>query len=359
MKRIVIKIGTAVLTKHNGMLDEAVVESLAVQISTLISGGKEILIVSSGAIGAGMYLCDIKKKPANLSELQALAAIGQTKLMDTYNKYFNKSGYLAGQILLTQDDFDDRKRFVNIKYTINALVRNKAIPIINENDTISTEEIKCGDNDRISSLVADLSDSDCLVILSNVDGLLDNDGKVIREVKRLDHNVKSFALKERSELGSGGMCSKLSAVEFAVKSGVECYIANGKKENILIDIFDKSGDFTRFHADKSKHSARKRWIGFGSKPKGALAIDDGAKEAIMEKNKSLLPAGITGITGDFQDGDIISILDRKGIEIARGITNYASGEVDKIKGRKTGEIDGILGYESRDEVINRDNLIIL
>ena len=359
MKRIVIKIGTRVITNDGGNIDEEILNGLVREMCELLGSGKELLVVSSGAIGAGMGLLNIKKRPSDLAELQSMAAIGQTHLMDTYNKYFKKDGYLTGQILLTQDDFDDRKRYLNIRYTINTLLKHKVVPIINENDTISTEEIKCGDNDRISSLVADLAEADALIILSDIDGLLDKNGQLVKDVERITDEIRAFVEKDCGSLGTGGMLTKIASAEFTTNCGIECYIANGRTKDILLNVTKGKGKFTHFKSRASKVKARKRWIGFGRKVKGVLVVDDGAKAAIIEKNKSLLSAGIIGKKGEFAAGDIVSITGKKGDEIARGITNYSSAELAKIKGAKTQDIEALLGYKDHDEVVHRDNLVIL
>ncbi|MDD5439511.1 MAG: glutamate 5-kinase [Candidatus Omnitrophica bacterium] len=359
MKRIVIKVGTGVLTDKGGVLDDGVVRDLVRQIAVLLDGGREVLLVSSGAIGSGLGLVGMKRKPNGLSDLQALAAIGQAHLMETYNKFLSAKGYRAGQILVTQADFDDRKRYLNIRYTIDALIAHKAVPIINENDTVSTEEIKCGDNDRISSLVADLVSADGLIILSTVDGLLDASGSVVKTVHAISADIHSLVLRSRSELGSGGMATKLAACEFAVKSGIECFIGNGKREDMVINIIKGQGVYTHFKSHAVRYNAKKRWIGFGSKPKGTLVVDAGARLALAERHKSLLPAGIVSVKGTFGAGDSVTIADTHNREIARGITNYSSQELEKIKGKKTKDIGNILGYKDYDEVIHIDNMILL
>jgi len=359
MKRIVIKVGTAVLTDKTGKLDSAVIQDLVHQMCELLKDGKEVLLVSSGAIGSGLGLLNLKRKPHDLAGLQALAAIGQAHLMEVYNKFLSAKGYRAGQILVTQADFDDRKRYLNIRHTIDALIAHKAVPIINENDTVATDEIKCGDNDRISGLVADLVEADALFILSNVDGLLDRSGNVVREVTAFSQDIRSLVGEACSTHGKGGMASKLSACEFTVKSGIDCFISNGRRSGVITDLVEKKGKFTHFKAHAVRSSARKRWIGFGSKPKGTLVIDDGAKSAVSEKHKSLLPAGIIAVKGDFVSGDTVSIAEKDGREIARGITNYSSAELDKIKGSKTKDIESLLGYKDYDEVVHIDNMIAL
>jgi len=359
MKRIVVKIGTKVLATRDSRLDEHVVQSIVGQICELLDRNLEVLIVSSGAIGAGLGRLNIKRVPQSLAKLQAIASVGQNALMNVYNKYFSEKGFITGQILLTQDDFDDRVRYLNIKYTINTLLSYKTIPIINENDTIRTDEIKCGDNDRLSSLVADLSGADTLIMLTDVDGLMDERGKCVIEADKIKGGAQSLIIKKTKLLGTGGMETKIAAAEFCQDSGIECYIANGKTLNVLLSIVEKKGLFTHFSAKGKSVSAKKRWIKFGSKTRGFLIVDDGAKDALLKRNKSLLSAGIVRISGHFKAGDIVEVRDTNGCEFAKGVTNYSSGEMTKIMGKKTAEIKSILGYKDHDEVVHKDNMVIL
>jgi glutamate 5-kinase len=279
--------------------------------------------------------------------------------MDVYNRYFQKKGYIAGQILLTQEDFNDRRRFLNIRYTLNTLLKFKAVPIINENDSISTEEIKCGDNDRLSYLVSDLASSDLLVILTDVEGLFDDKGLLVEEVGEITDSVRSFCGGKGSETSTGGMITKLEAISNATSSGIECVIARGRRENVLLDILEGKDVGTRFKAAKVKMSARKRWIAYGIKPKGKVIVDQGAARAVTESKKSLLPSGITDVEGKFSDGDVVDIVAAGGGLVARGITSYSSEEIRKIKGLKTDRIEEVLGYKDYDEVIHRDNLVVI
>lgn len=357
-KKIVIKVGTSVLAKKDG-IDKKIIESIVLQISTLLKKGHEVILVSSGAIGAGMGILKLKRTPASLSELQAIASIGQNELMHLYSEAFKKRDHVIGQILLTQDDFDKRERYLNIKYTIDALICKKAIPIVNENDTVSTEEIKCGDNDRISSLVADLAGADALVILTDVDGLYDKTGKVVPLVCDVSEDIKKLVEKKVSCLTKGGMSTKLDAAERVAASGIDCFIVNGKKANIVIDALEGNALCTHLRAKPIKEKAKKRWIAYSSKIKGKIIVDDGAKKALAVGNKSLLPSGITGKDGAFKAGDVVGIFDSKNKEFARGLSNYSSGEVERIKGLKTTEVEKTLGHKDHDEVVHRDNLVML
>ncbi len=361
LKRITIKIGTKVLTDKRNRIDRKVIKGLADQISDLMDRKIEVIVVSSGAIGAGLGLLDLQKKGRSLSELQAIASVGQNHLMDIYNEYFNKRGYMAGQILLTQEDFNDRRRFLNIRYTLNTLLKYKAVPVVNENDSVSTEEIKCGDNDRLSGLVSDLADSDMLIILTDVEGLYDKDSKLIRRVKGITEameGLKDLCRGKGSDESTGGMTTKLEAAKNASKAGIECVIAHGRRKNAIADIIDGSQIGTRFEASAKTMKARKRWIAFSIRSKGAVKVDEGAETALVKGKKSLLPGGVTKVRGRFNEGDVVDVLSHNGRVIARGLTNYSSGEIEKIKGRKTGEIEGVLGHKDYDEVIHRDNLVI-
>ncbi|MBL7155554.1 MAG: glutamate 5-kinase [Candidatus Omnitrophica bacterium] len=359
-KKIVIKIGTSVLTKGDGTIDEGIITSIASQVSQLKDKGAKVMLVSSGAIGAGRGI--LKLRGNSLSDLQAMASVGQNELMHLYNEAFKKGNYLTGQILLTQEDFNDRRRYLNIKYTIDALLSENIIPIVNENDTVSTEEIKCGDNDRLSSLVADLSEADCLIMLTDVLGLLDKNGRIKKYVEEITKDIEKLVDKKLLSFTKGGMVTKIEAAKRAMQSGIDCFIAKGTKENIILDLLEGKATYTYFKAMPVKKKAKKRWIAYSSKVKGRIIVDEGAKKALVAKSKSLLASGISGIAGkdgSFKAGDVVGISDSKKKEFARGLTNYSSKEIERIKGLKTGEIESVLGYKDHDEVVHRDNLVIL
>ncbi len=358
-KVVVIKIGTKVITSSDKSLDRVLLKGLTGQVSDILDKGYRVIVVTSGAIGAGMGLLGMKKRPVKLEELQATASIGQSHLMHLYSDYFKERGYLAGQILLTQEDFNDRARYLNIKKTIETLYSHKAVPIINENDTVSTEEIKCGDNDRLSCLVSDLCRAEMLVLLTDVDGLLDERYSVVDVVDDMNSRVTKLARESLCELGTGGMASKLESIGRATASGIECVIANGKTKNIIVDIIDGKRVGTRFKSSGTKLLARKRWIAFSSKPRGSISVDSGAKEALSHKNRSLLASGIVDVVGQFVAGDVVGIADKSSKEFARGIANYSSSELLKIRGLKTHEIKNALGYKAEDEVVHKDDLVIL
>ncbi len=358
-KRVVIKVGTKVITTSDRVLDKDRIGDIANQISDIQDKGTRVILVTSGAIGAGMSLLGLKNRPAKLSELQATASIGQGYLMQIYSGYFKERDYLIGQMLLTQEDFNDRSRYLNIKHTIQALLSHNVIPIINENDTIATDEIKCGDNDRLSSLVADVSQVSKLIILTDVDGLLDENGKVISSVIDITARIAKLGGASHCDLGTGGMATKIEAARYVNAAGIECVIANGKKKDIILKALEGESIGTTFKSEKAKFIAKKRWIAFSSKPKGMLGIDSGAQDALLTKHKSLLASGIISVDGDFIAGDMVSIQNKEGREIARGLANYTAKEVAKIKGQKTSKFKNILGYQGRDEVVHKDNLVIL
>lgn len=359
-KIAVIKIGTKVITASDKSLDKARLKDIIDQISDILDkGGFRVIVVTSGAIGAGMGLLGLKKRPVKLEELQATASIGQSHLMQLYSHYFKERGYLVGQVLLTQEDFNDRRRYLNIKYTIQTLLGHKAVPIINENDTISTEEIKCGDNDRLSSLVSDLCHASILILLTDVGGLLDEKSNIINFVEQITPRLLKLARSSQCELGTGGMASKLDAVKKAAAAGVECVIADGKSKKVLNQIIEGNIVGTRFKAAASRLLAKKRWIAFSSSGKGNIIVDGGAKEALSNKNKSLLSSGIIEVEGHFIAGDVVRISDKTLKEFAKGLVNYSSSELVKIKGLRTDQIKSVLGRKGPDEVVYRDNLVIL
>ncbi len=358
-KKIVVKVGTSVLKASSTGIDKDFISELARQISELVSDKIKVVLVSSGAIGAGAGLIGLKSLPNSLSELQAIASIGQNELMRIYSEAFGKEKRVIGQILLTQEDFNDRRRYLNIKYTIDALFEKGAIPVVNENDTVSTEEIKCGDNDRLSSLVADLTESDAHIILTDVDGVYDRAGETMRTVNEITEDIKALAGEKCSAFTKGGMATKIEAAERVTSAGIDCMIANGRTRNILKAVLSRKAACTYFKAKQVKKGAKKRWIAYSSKVKGSVFVDDGAKKALVSGNKSLLSSGIIKKEGSFKAGDAVSIRGSDGHEFARGLVNYSSGEVERIKGLKTKDIESALGYKDHDEVVHRDHLVVL
>jgi len=347
-KRIVVKIGSSLFAAKEEGIDTGLLEGVAGQISDLIKEGKEIVVVSSGAIALGMSILKLGARPKELEYLQAAAAIGQHELMHAYKLALKRYGLNCAQLLLTWEDFSDRKRFLNAKNTLNKLLKLKCLPIINENDTVSTEEIKFGDNDRLSALAAILTAADLLIILSDVDGLLDKDKKVIRLVDKITGQIKALACPTSKKTCVGGMVTKIDAARVSVDSGIPCVIANGHIKEIIKDIVsDPFGQGTLFLPRQKLLGAKERWMAFGTKAKGRIFIDDGAKKALLDK-KSLLSVGVIACEGDFCSGEIVSVCDKNNCEIARGKVGLALAELDKVKGRR-----------SPKEVIHRDNIVIL
>lgn len=363
-RRVVVKIGSNVLTGADGHVSEKIVGELARQVADLCRGGREIVIVTSGAISTGMVRMGLSKRPNALPQLQAAAAVGQSHLMNLYAKQFGAEGLEAAQILLTADDLKIRQRHLNARNTIIALLERKIVPVINENDTVSTEEIKFGDNDALSALVSNLVKADLLVILTDIDGLMTRDpkmggGELIREVRCMSPEIEALARGAGSARGTGGMASKLKAVKMVTSSGEAAIVANGKERGVLERLFAGEELGTLFHPGKGKLRGRKRWIAFFIKPKGRIVVDDGAAAALLDRGKSLLPTGVRDALGDFKDGDKVSIVALNGREIARGLTNYSSEDLRKIKGLKTGAIHGVLGHKDYDEVVHRDNMVLM
>lgn len=333
-KRIVIKIGSS-LFYSGKKLDLLRLFGIMSQISELIKiEDREVIIVSSGAIALGMDLMKISSRPKELPFLQAAAAMGQNALMDNYSEYFKKYGITCAQVLLTWDDFDNRQRYLNAKNTLLALLKLGVLPIINENDTISTDEIKFGDNDRLSALVAALVNADLLIILSDVDGLLGKDKKVIPLVTDIKPEIKAFACPTDKKTCVGGMVTKLEAAKIAVDSGIPCVIANGNKDIIFNIVRNPLGSGTgTIFVPKKSLTAKKRWIAFSAKPKGKIMVDDGARRALLNK-KSLLSVGIIAIEGNFEAGDIVALCDKHNCEFARGKVRVSSKEAERVKGRR-------------------------
>ncbi|MDP8216522.1 MAG: glutamate 5-kinase [Candidatus Kaelpia imicola] len=354
-KKIVIKIGSSILRKSGGSLNLGKFKDIAKEVSSLIEKNRKVVIVSSGAIASGMGKLGLKSRPQMMSRLQALASLGQIELMKSYQDSFSKYRIEIGQVLLNWDDFSDRKRYLNAKDTIEQLIKLKVIPVINENDALAVEEIKLGDNDRLSAMVASLISADLLLILSDVDGIYDGEGKIIRRVSDIK-GVKKHCFDTDKDYCVGGMITKLEAVEIAASLGIPSVITNGNDKNgIREGIGLESGTF--IEAEK-RLSAKKHWITYLSKAKGVITVDTGAEKAIVERGKSILPMGILSINGHFDAGDLITVKNEIGTEIARGISGYSSSEIEKIRGRKSKEIAEVLGFKRRDEVVYRDNLVL-
>lgn len=364
-QRIIIKVGSSLLTNHGEGLDQKAIASWVEQIAHLVKSGKEIVLVSSGAVAEGMQRLGWKARPTLINELQAAAAIGQMGLVQIYEKNFSQHALKAAQILLTHDDLADRKRYLNARSTLNTLLELKVIPIINENDTVVTDEIRFGDNDTLASLVANLIEADLLVILTDQPGLFSEDPRKNKEAKLIHYGVagdislEAMAGAAGSLIGTGGMLTKVLAAKRASRSGAHTIIASGKEENVLIRLSQGETIGTHLESKQFKVAARKQWLADHLQLRGKLILDDGAVDALKKEGKSLLPIGVTSVEGDFDRGEVVLCLDSKGSEIARGLINYNAAETKKIMGNSTNSIENLLGYIDQPSLIHRDNLILL
>jgi len=360
-KTIVIKIGSSLLINDKKTIRKKWLSEFAKDIKDLLNDKKKVIIVSSGSIALGCKKLNLNKKKLKLDKSQAVASIGQIELMNLYQNVFKKLKIKISQILLTLDDTEQRRRSINARRTIDNLLTMGIMPIVNENDTTATTEIKYGDNDRLAARVSQIISADCLILLSDVDGLYtDNpkknkETKLIETVKKIDENIIKYATRAENLYGSGGMKTKIDAAKICQLSGCYMVIANGQKNRPIKEIIEKN-NCTWFIPRVSKLDARKKWIIGSVSPKGALIIDNGAIQAI-KNGKSLLPVGIKAIDGKFEKGDHIKVLDLNNKEYARGLSSFSSNEIDKIKGRQSNQIKKILGYSSRDEVIHKDDLV--
>jgi glutamate 5-kinase len=360
----VVKVGTSVLTGADGRLDPAQIGHLAEQISLVVDSGRRIALVSSGAVGAGIGQLGLAKRPDNLRQLQAAAAVGQSYLIRAYDEGFRRHGRHAAQLLLTHEDFDSRPRYLNMRNTLTALFDYNAVPVINENDTISVDEIRFGDNDKLAAMVANLLQAPLLVILSVVDGLCRSDpgasgvGEVVPLVTDLDEEVLGLAGDSRSSGGTGGMHSKLQAAQLVTRAGGSVVIASGRKPEPLTRILRGEPVGTLFLARGQTQGARKRWIGSTARPRGFLVVDSGARVALEAGDKSLLAIGIVEIIGEFEKGDVVGVRDPEGREFARGLINYHATDARQIVGLRSEQARRVVGSAYYDEVIHRDNLVL-
>jgi glutamate 5-kinase len=362
-KRIIVKVGSGVLTKEDG-LNVKIIRSLSRQISRLIDGGLEVILVSSGAMASGIRKIGLVKRPDEIPKRQAVAAVGQAGLIREYEKAFAKYHKKVAQILLTGDGLSIRKRYLYARNTLLTLLDWKVIPVINENDTVSVEEIKFGDNDNLAAMISLLMNSDILVNLTNIDGLYDKDPRIHKDaelipmVTRIKKDIEKVASDIPGVLGTGGMISKVLSAKKVTKAGIPVVIANGEEPNILLKLFSGKDYGTFFFPKQEKLPSRKCWIGFTVKPKGDITIDDGAAAAILKRGKSLLPSGIIGVGGNFDPGEPVEIKNENNKVIGTGLVNYNTSDILKIKGLKSHQIIDRLGYKPYDEVIHRDNLVV-
>ncbi|NLW55413.1 MAG: glutamate 5-kinase [Firmicutes bacterium] len=365
-KRIVVKVGTSTLTYASGRLNLKQLEKLVRQLADLYNAGLEVILVTSGAVGAGVGRLGLKAKPRTIPERQAVAAVGQGLLMQVYTKLFSEYGINTAQILLTREDMSDRRRYLNARNTLLMLVDEyRVVPVINENDTVATEELQLrfGDNDTLAALVAGLVGADLLLLLSDIDGLFtgdphkDTQATLIPEVKEISPSIWAVAGEAGTDRGTGGMITKLEAARIATRSGIMMVLASGEEPNCITRIMEGEAIGTVFLPNQEALVQRERWIAFAGQPQGAVVIDPGAVTALLQGKKSLLPSGVSGVQGRFEVGDIIRVLDQTGTEIARGLSNFSSEEIEKIKGVNTARLPEVLGYKTYEEVIHRNNLV--
>ncbi len=366
-KRIVVKVGTSTLTHQTGNLNLVRMELLVRQLADLKNQGREVILVTSAAVGAGMGRLNIQEKPKEISAKQALAAIGQGILMHIYEKLFGEYGVAVAQVLLTKDDVAHRQRYLNARTTLRQIMEYGAVPIINENDTVAFDQIKVGDNDTLAAMVAGLTDADLLVLLSDIDGLYTSDPRkdpgasLITLVEEITPEVEALAGGEGSKFGSGGMQTKIAAARIAVTQGIPMVLTNGSRRDCLQflngvaeqALFVNQG--TLFLPKAHPLGSRKGWLAFSARAAGSITVDEGAAEALLERGKSLLASGILRVEGSFERGQVVEISFGSRI-IARGIVNYSSKDLANIRGRHSSEIEGILGPGHEPEVIHRDNL---
>lgn len=363
---VVVKVGTRVLTRPDGGLDPDRIAWLAEQLHLIMQSGRKVALVSSGAVGAGMGQLGLKQRPAVLSHLQAVAAVGQAYLVQTYDRSLRAHERHAAQLLLTREDLEDRNRYLNVRNTLLALFEFGAVPIINENDTVSVEELQTtfGDNDRLAALVTNLIQAPLLILLSDVKGLYDGDPSVpgtsvIPTVMNLDDSIWALVHDKATGLSKGGMASKLNAARITTAAGASTIIASGREEDTLRRIMAGEPIGSLFVPQGPLVGARKLWIGFTVAPRGRLIVDAGAQQAVTEKGRSLLAIGITACEGEFDKGDVIALCNTAGQEFARGLTNYTAQEVQTIKGLNTKQIEETLGRCPYQAVIHRDNLLVV
>lgn len=364
-RRLVIKVGTSLLTNSEGRLDLGQIERLAAEISSLRQEGHRVLLVSSGAIAAGVGKLGWSQKPATLADKQAAAAVGQVTLMERYEACFSKNGVPVGQVLLTRQDLEDRARYLNARTTLLKLLDLGVVPIINENDTVAVEEIRVGDNDTLAAIVAAKVEADLVILLTDVEGLFPAKGlsplAPIRRVEAITPEIEALARKTTGFWGgTGGMSTKIQAARIATASGVTLVIASGRKPGVLQRVVNGEPEGTLFVPQTRAMGAKKRWIAFGARPKGKLHVDAGAAEAVVRKGRSLLPSGISRVEGRFQIGEMVSVVGPDGHEAGRGLVNFSSKDLERIKGLKTHKVQELLGESvTVEEAIHRDNLVVL
>ena len=365
-KRIVVKVGTSTITYSNGKRNFSQIDRLARELSDLQNQGKEMILVTSGAVAVGVDRLGLAKKPDTIPGKQAAAAVGQGVLMHTYEKFFADYGQVVAQVLLTKTESLDRHRYTNSRNTFMELLRQRVIPIVNENDVVALDELKIGDNDNMSALVAGIVDADLVIILSDVDGLYTAnpqthpEAKLVHTVTEITPAIEESAGGAGTLRGTGGMATKIQAAKAATSSGINLVIASGTEKNAVPRIVAGEEIGTLFVSRENRLQFRKRWLAFGARIMGSIIVDEGCCKALHKAGGcSILPAGITGVEGSFEAGSTVSVKDAQGHEMARGLVHYGSEELEKIKGCRSGEIEELLGHKNFDEVIHRDDLVIL
>ena len=364
-KRLVIKVGSALLTNDGAGIDRQAIDAWVEQIAKLISAGKEVVLVSSGAVAEGLVRLGLDSRPETIHMLQSAAAVGQMGLIQTYETSFRRFERQTAQILLDHDDMANRERYLNARGVLQTLMALKVVPIVNENDTVVTDEIRFGDNDRLAALVANLIDADALIILTDKDGMydanpdVDASAQLISHAYASEHSLDTKAGTSNGALGRGGMQTKLEAARLASRSGCNTIIAGGRNRAILSRICAGENVGTFLSADKTPIAARKQWLAGQLQVKGSLVLDEGATKVLRQQGRSLLAVGVTAVKGSFTRGELVSCVDTNGVEVARGLVNYNSDETLLIKGKSTEQTIKILGYCDDDELIHRDNLVIV
>ena len=364
-RRVVIKIGSQILSSSEG-IEENRLRGLVRELAELHERRKDIVVVSSGAVAAGMTRLGRKERPKSIPEKQALAAVGQIKLMALYERAFGKFEKSVAQVLLTADDLANRQRYINAKHTFQVLLESSIIPIVNENDTVAVEEMKFGDNDHLSALVATLLEADLLVILSDVEGVYDKDPRAHGNAELIPLISEARGIRQaiggasKSSVGTGGIVTKLSAAEEAAAAGIPTFITSGLRDGALEKVFDSKEQVgTLILPEENRLPSRKHWIAYNLKPTGELVVDQGAHDAVVQKGKSLLPSGLKEVRGVFGVGECVRCLDLAGKEFARGLVNYSAQELNRIRGLHTSRIEKVLGYKAYEEIIHRDDLVVL
>ncbi|MDD5404882.1 MAG: glutamate 5-kinase [Sulfuricella sp.] len=364
-KRLVVKVGSSLVTNSGAGLDHVAIANWAAQIAQLKQMGQEVVLVSSGAVAEGMQRLGWKKRPSAVHELQAAAAVGQMGLVQVYETCFRRHGLHTAQILLTHDDLSDRKRYLNARTTLRTLLKLNVIPIINENDTVVTDEIRFGDNDTLGALVTNLIEADTLVILTDQSGLYSADPRknptatLIQEAIAGDPELEKMAGGAGSDIGRGGMLTKILAAKRAMRSGAHTIIASGREQEVLVRLAHGECIGTQLVAQTMPIAARKQWLADHLQVRGRVMLDEGAARALRLEGKSLLPIGVYDLSGDFERGEVVTCIDRDGREVARGLINYAAGDARKIMRHSSNEIERILGYVEEPELIHRDNIVLL